>query len=116
MRRFLVPTMGVAFALLATPAAAQLDTTSSWPQVDQDPGLTRRAEVTGSQTGTPAAGFPTPIFGGSSPLKQTDATPGPPSVYVDGNILTGTNATNNNGVALLDYIYAADVAQPGTVN
>src|SRR4051794_6629215 len=99
MRRFLVPIMVVAFALLATPAAAQLATTSSWPQVDQDPGLTRRAEVTGSQTGTPAAGFPTPTFGGSSPLHAA-STPGPPSVYVDGNILTGTNATNNNGVAL----------------
>jgi PQQ-like domain len=115
MRRLIALVTAVASLALAAPAGAQLASTSSWPQVGHDPGLTRRALVTGSQTGTPATGFPAPLFGGSLQLSQGNTQAGPPAVYVDGNLIAGTNATNNTGVAQLDYVNAADVTPPGAV-
>jgi outer membrane protein assembly factor BamB len=118
MRRFTAFLPVVAVLALAAPASAQLTTTSSWPQVGHDPGLTRRAFVTGSQTGTPAPGFPATLFPGSpQPQAGNIITAGPPAVYLDGNLIAGTNATNNtaNGVAQLDYINAADVTPPAAV-
>jgi outer membrane protein assembly factor BamB len=101
--------------LLAGPAAGQVSSSSSWPQVGQDPGLTNRTGVTASQTGTPASGFPVPLFGGSL-LGQADQTQaGPPAVYSDGNLLAGTNATQSGSqlVAQLAYINSVEVPQPG---
>jgi outer membrane protein assembly factor BamB len=105
----------------APPAGAQLATSSSWPQAGHDPGLTKRTFVTGSQTGTPAPGFPAPLFGGS--LNNTGGqgvtTAGAPAVYVDGNVIAGTNEAAPKGsggtgpVAQLAYVNAADVPSPG---
>jgi outer membrane protein assembly factor BamB len=107
----------LAALVLAAPASAQLTltTSSSWPQVGHDPALTRRAFVSGSQTGTPAAGFPTALYGGSLQTGPNNTTAGPPAVYLDGNLIAGTSASSNaaNGVAQLDYINAADVPSPG---
>jgi outer membrane protein assembly factor BamB len=101
--------------LLAAPAAAQVSSSSSWPQLGHDPGLTNRTGVTASQTGTPAAGFPAALFGGGL-LGQADQTQaGPPAVYADGNLLAGTNALQSGSqlVAQLVYINSVQVAQPG---
>jgi outer membrane protein assembly factor BamB len=120
MRRFATVLAALATLALAAPASAQLTTSSSWPQVGHDPGLTRRAFVTGSQTGTPAAGFPAPLYGGSLQIQSVGGnTPvaGPPAIYLDGNVIAGTSATNNsaNGIAQLDYVNAANVTPPGAV-
>jgi hypothetical protein len=118
-RRFAVGVSVLAFAVLAAPAAAQLSTTSSWPQIGHDPGLTRRAFVTGSQTGTPAPGFPAPLYGGSFANTVNFTQAGPPVIYSDGNLLAGTNAGPqqvrpvSNPVAQLGYVNAADVTPPG---
>ena len=99
--------------LLAVPAAGQVSSSSSWPQVGQDPGLTNRTGVTASQTGTPASGFPIPLFGGAL-LDRADQA-GPPAVYSDGNLLAGTSATQSGSqlVAQLAYINSVEVPQPG---
>jgi outer membrane protein assembly factor BamB len=120
MRRFTAFLAAIATLALAAPASAQisLTTSSSWPQVGHDPALTRRAFVTGSQTGTPAPGFPAALFGGSLQIQSpNNTTAGPPAVYLDGNLIAGTSATNNsaNGIAQLDYINAANVTPPGAV-
>jgi hypothetical protein len=65
--------------------------------------------VTGSQTGISATGFPAPLFGDSLLPQQGSTTAGAPAVYLDGNVLPGTNAPTGTGVAHLDYINAADV-------
>jgi outer membrane protein assembly factor BamB len=101
--------------LLARPAAGQVSSSSSWPQVGQDPGLTSRTGVTASQTGTPASGFPVPLFGGGLLGQAGQAQAGPPAVYTDGNLLAGTNATQSGTQPMVQLVYinSVGVPQPG---
>lgn len=109
----------LAAAVLAAPAAAQLSTQSSWPQVGHDPGLTRRTNVTASQTGTLATGFPAPLYGPGLINTAGFTEAGPPAVYIDGNLLSGTDAgpqqvdPTNHPEAQLVYVNAVDVPSPG---
>src|SRR5919108_2000791 len=120
--RSLIPFLVLLALLAGAPSAgAQLATSSSWPQAGHDPGLTKRTFVTGSQTGTPAAGFPAPLFGGSlnNTGGQGATQAGPPAIYVDGNVIAGTNEAAPRGsggvgeVAQLAYVNAAGVPSPG---
>jgi outer membrane protein assembly factor BamB len=105
-------TLAVLLAL-AAPAGAQLSSQSSWPQVAHDAGLTKRTGVTGSQTGTPAPGFPAPKRFGNAP---GFSLAGPPAIYVDGNLIAGMNpdlAPASDPVSQLVFVNAAGVPFPG---
>ena len=115
MRRVLPLVTPAVFFALVVLVAAQLSRQSSWPQVAHDAGLTKRAGVTGSQTGTLAPGFPTPVHVGSAP---GFSLAGPPVVYVDGNLIAGMNpdqAPASDPVSQLVAVNAAGVPFPGAV-